>query len=359
MKTLRIIDWPEQRFYGDSHPLHRWKPLLKAYGILIEFCSNHLDSRLDGSDYLLIHSRYFKAWQHLPTRTPGNEAALLRYLSVMKGRVGRLIWFDAADSSGSADLALMPLVDAILKKQLLKDRSYYTNRSPAAELRIWLNNPGTAQPATPFQPCQPAELSKLRLAWNLGLNDYRYYACKTSRLSNVLSRRIYPDRVVPVLKKRPYDLAFRGTLHADAAVNNVSAQRNQLLQLLGTLGRKVVTGKNIGKAAYLRELRNSKVSISPYGWGEICYRDFETFLAGSLLIKPDMTHLETFPNLFLPEQTYLPVPWDLTGLSNLVHQVLDNYTEYRHIAEHAQEHYHKQSNDGHAFVCQLLQSIEQ
>ncbi|WP_129714878.1 glycosyltransferase family 1 protein [Pedobacter sp. SYP-B3415] len=357
MKTLKIIDWPEQRFYGDSHPLHRWRKLMTAHDVQVEFFNSHLDPALDQADYLLIHSRYFKSWQHLQTRNAENEERLLRYLEGMRSKVGRLIWFDAADSSGSADLGLFPFVDLILKKQLLKDRSYYTGPGSRRDLRIWLNKPG-AQPATPFQPCTPTDLPRLRLAWNLGLNDYRYYAYKTSRLSNVLSRRLYPDKVVPVFKTRIHDLAFRGTLHADSSVNQISAQRNTLLQLLGTLGRNVVTGKYVGKAAYLRELRNSKVSISPYGWGEICYRDFETFLAGSLLIKPDMGHLETFPDLFIANQTYLPVSWNLTNLPELIDCVLDNYNEYRHIAHDAQDHYRQQSNDGIAFVQSLLKNIE-
>ena len=31
--------------------------------------------------------------------------------------------------------------------------------------------------------------------------------------------------------------------------------------------------------------------LSPFGWGEICYRDFEAALNGMLLIKPDMNTL--------------------------------------------------------------------
>ena len=31
--------------------------------------------------------------------------------------------------------------------------------------------------------------------------------------------------------------------------------------------------------------------MSPFGFGEICYRDFEAMLNGACLIKPDVSHL--------------------------------------------------------------------
>ena len=62
---------------------------------------------------------------------------------------------------------------------------------------------------------------------------------------------------------------------------------------------------------YYKELHNSKYAISPFGWGEICIRDFEAIVQGSVLIKPDVAHLETWPNIYLNGETYLSIPWDL------------------------------------------------
>ena len=50
-------------------------------------------------------------------------------------------------------------------------------------------------------------------------------------------------------------------------------------------------------------MSSAKFGLSPFGWGEIGARDFEIFINGSLLIKPDMSHLETygtFINLWKP-----------------------------------------------------------
>ena len=56
------------------------------------------------------------------------------------------------------------------------------------------------------------------------------------------------------------------------------------------------TKKSIFK--YYKKLSESKVCVSPFGWGEINYRDFESFTYATLLVKPDMNHLKTWPQLY-------------------------------------------------------------
>ena len=43
-------------------------------------------------------------------------------------------------------------------------------------------------------------------------------------------------------------------------------------------------------------MRHSRICISPFGYGEICWRDFEAILCGCLVVKPDMSHVETNPS---------------------------------------------------------------
>ena len=44
---------------------------------------------------------------------------------------------------------------------------------------------------------------------------------------------------------------------------------------------------------YHKLLEDSKVVISPFGWGELAYRDFEAFYNSCLLLKPNIDHLIT------------------------------------------------------------------
>ena len=46
--------------------------------------------------------------------------------------------------------------------------------------------------------------------------------------------------------------------------------------------------------ANLKIQNNSKISFSPFGWGELGVRDYEIILGGSLLVKPRMDHMQTW-----------------------------------------------------------------
>jgi hypothetical protein len=358
MKVLKILDWPSKRFYGETHHFYRWRGAFLEHGLKVEIYFNHKDKRLNGADYLLIHSRYFAdGWQNIFSRSSQNEDELMAYLIKMKNTTARLIWFDAADSTGSSDFPIISLVDVFMKKQRLRDINYYTSNEHH-DLRIWLNSFPVEQRTT-FVPCPTNQIHKIKLGWNLGFNDYRYFGYKMSRLSNYLSSRVYPIHMTPYDTTRKYDLVFRGTIHKDKGENHrISYQRNHVLGLFEKLNLAIATGKNVSKARYWKELRDSKLSISPFGWGEICYRDFETFIAGSVLIKPLMSHLETYPNLFIENETYVPVSWDLHGLEAQLEHIVAHYEEYKQIAKNAQMEYFNVVNDAHGFINTFKQNIE-
>ena len=357
MKTLKILDWPEQRFYSETHPFHRWKYQFREQGLNVKCYSNHLDKHLKDADYLIIHSRYFDKGKNINSGARQDEEQLIYYLLEMRQATEKLIWFDAADSTGSSDFSLISYVDVFLKKQLLKDTAYYTDPYSNNDLRIWLNTP-EKKTCHRFQPCPADQLHKIRLGWNLALHDYRYFGYKLSRLSNYLSYSLYPLKFTEAANERSLDLTFRGTIHKDGnGSDKVSEQRNITLRLLKKLNMKIATGPSISKDKYWHELRNSKISISPYGWGEICYRDFESFISGSLLIKPSMEHLNTYPNIFKANETYIPVSWDLKDLPEKLEHLIDNYYEYREIAQNGQDLYRKAVNDSEGYINQILKAI--
>jgi hypothetical protein len=358
MKILKVLDWPSQRFYSETHPFYKWKSQFKENDISIQFLTSHLDKKLPGSDYLFIHSRYFEKGKNVYTEQRQDHEYLIKYLTEVRRSTTKLIWFDASDSSGSSDFSLIPYVDIFLKKQVLKDLSYYTNLRANNELRIWLNETNSTHPNYPFPACPVDQLKKIRLGWNLGFNDYRYYGYKLSRLSNYLSYGVYPLKFSEPNTKRELDLTFRGTIHKEEnGLNHVMKQRNTTLNFLSHLNLKISAGLPVPKINYWKELRNSKLSVSPYGWGEVCYRDFETFIAGSLLVKPSMEHLNTYPDVFKPFETYIPVSWDMNELPEVLEDLTSNYSNYREIAYRGQEMYKNAISDGHSFVSNFLKAI--
>ncbi len=74
---------------------------------------------------------------------------------------------------------------------------------------------------------------------------------------------------------------------------------------------------------YIDKLRNSKVAISPFGMGEICFRDFEVMALKSILIKPDMKIVNTKPNIYIDGETYYSVKYDWSNLNEVIESVLD------------------------------------
>jgi hypothetical protein len=85
---------------------------------------------------------------------------------------------------------------------------------------------------------------------------------------------------------------------------------------------QVVSGTGVGHVAYMRELRASKVCFSPFGYGEVCWRDYEAILSGAVLLKPDMSHIETDPDVFVAGETYMPVRWDLADFEVQVRRLI-------------------------------------
>jgi hypothetical protein len=358
MKTLKILDWPEQRFYSETHPFYRWKNELKENGLNVKCYHNHLHKDLKEADYLIIHSRYFDKGKNVNNGARQDEEQLISYLSKMRQTTEKLIWFDAADSSGSADFSLISYVDVFLKKQVLKDRSYYTGQNSNSDLRIWLNTPEIKQPVCAFHPCPADQLSKIRIGWNLALNDYRYFGYKLSRLSNYVSYDLYPPKFSKVTDRRGFDVTFRGSIPKDInGYVKVFEQRKSLMKTFSDLTMNIATGAAVSKKRYWMELRNSKISISPYGWGEICYRDFESFISGALLIKPSMEHLDTYPNIFIPYETYIPVAWNLNDLEVKLENVRAKYADYKQIALNGQELYKRTIYDAESFIRTLLAAI--
>jgi len=84
-------------------------------------------------------------------------------------------------------------------------------------------------------------------------------------------------------------------------------------------------------------MRRSKIGLSPFGMGELCYRDLEYIQHGMLLIKPDMSKVITEPDFFKPMETYVPVKPDWSDLNKIIEKVLANYKDYQYIIDNARD----------------------
>ena len=82
-------------------------------------------------------------------------------------------------------------------------------------------------------------------------------------------------------------------------------------------------------------MRKSKCTLSPYGMGELCFRDFEIIQFGSVMIKPDMSKVITHPNVYIPYETYIPCALDWSDLIEKIEWVKNNPKQCKEITENA------------------------
>ena len=92
---------------------------------------------------------------------------------------------------------------------------------------------------------------------------------------------------------------------------------------------------------YINTLYKSKLSISPFGQGEVCYRDFEIFEFGVVMIKPTMDIVNTNPNPYISNETYIPVDLDWKELNDTVLETINKPDKIQYIVENSRKVYDK------------------
>lgn len=126
----------------------------------------------------------------------------------------------------------------------------------------------------------------------------------------------------------------------------------QRLQIAQKVAHRIQTNK-ISRRQYIQELENGKLVVSSFGYGEIALKDLEVFLTGGLLLKPDMSHLETWPDLFRAGETMVSHRWDLVDFEAVIDCVLEDYSTYIEIARTGQRTYRSHLTNPELFVIHL------
>ncbi len=315
-------------------PLIKHRQALKARGIEIKFFSDQ--QKLTDADVIIADSKYFsKQWIH---DTAGVIASFERF----RQQAERVLFFDINDSSGWPHARILPYVDAYVKNQLLVDKTHYLQ--PLYGHRFYTDYYHHRDQVCDTDPSyseiieDPALLTKLKIGWNSGLADYSLRGPYRMMLYNKLSYNpllSFPRRYYPSSINRARDLSCRMGIHY--ARNSVAWQRRQIQKKL----QKYLPTEKVSRRKYFRELIASKVVISPFGLGEITLKDFEVFITGGLLLKPDLSHMHTWPNWYQSNQTIVTYQWDLSDLEAVIETVLANYSDYVAIARAGQDNYRK------------------
>jgi hypothetical protein len=93
--------------------------------------------------------------------------------------------------------------------------------------------------------------------------------------------------------------------------------------------------RTVSSHQYFEDIRRSRIVVAPFGWGETTWRDYEAVCYNCLLIKPDMSHIDTAPHIYHPNETYVPVKWDFSDLEEKCAYYLANPQELSRIVLNA------------------------
>lgn len=347
----------QNRFYrgfNDFYPLFKWDNAIKAAGLYFKFYPTFDKVNAD-SDVIIIDYRYLVA---LGISTDSNRSFIIHNIQKLRSKTNKIILFDTGDGTGSDCFWIIEHIDLCLKKQILKDKKLYCGNAYTASFMKWVPDAiieDVFKDDHSYIGCPENQLHKIQKGWNIAYVDYR----------NLPLGRFYPSAIIPesivsgpsFLKpntNRNISISFRGTNHT---IPHYHYQRSRIIQVLSKLKRNdnsIIDGGKVNRKKYLNELANSTGIISPFGWGEICYRDFEAFIFGCLLIKPDMKHIDTFPNLFSDNETYIPFKWDVSDFEEKLIDIKTNISKYIEVAKHGQQQYKQVKDNFELFHNHLI-----
>lgn len=109
-----------------------------------------------------------------------------------------------------------------------------------------------------------------------------------------------------------------------------------LAQAVALEGRFRVASRGwVDRRVFRQELAQSKLCFSPFGYGPLCWRDFEAMSAGALVLKQDASYVRPVREFFVPFETYVPLRWDLSDLAEKVEHYASHPAEREAIARNA------------------------
>lgn len=322
-----------------------------------------LDECLSGRDTnkFLIVAGIFKGKYAEKTE---NVGLIERLKTIYK----KVVFWDESDGADSLHSELLEVVDLYFKKQILRNKKTYLK--PAYGEQQFSDfyhkeNDITDDVERIREPVgDEALLEKLHFLWNIGASVYPFSRGKR-RVFNMINDHIEINGLnylykwtlgsTKTVKRGKRKRLIQARFGYGAYPNSIGFQRKLLLELVQNRP-KYLTGR-VPKSEYQQELSQVSAVLSPYGFGEICHRDFEAILGGAVIVKPNMSHIETFPNIYLPNETYLPIEWRGEGLEE-VEDSLNDEELMNKISSSGLSLYLEMMNKTEGEVLRLIELIQ-
>ena len=304
-------------------------------------------------DLIFIESNFFgREWAV-------NSERVLESIYKLKKNCGKIIYFDLSDSTTLLHPKALDLVDLYCKGQILKNKNLYKNRFYGR--RIYTDychrkfGIVDSKPVYSESVTNTKHLEKIELSWNSSLSNYSLLGKFLNEIYQKLPIKYlltFP-RKKEINNEKKKDIMSRMNLNYER--NTISWHRKTAIDSI----RNEVNYQKITTFNYFRELKNSKITISPFGWGEINYRDYEAFIYGSILLKPNMSHINTWPNYYEDEKTTIFFDWSCNDINQKIENILNNYENYEQIAKNAKKRYFNYINKNNLkkMILNILKKI--
>lgn len=291
------------------------------------------------------------------------DKKIITELKKLRKNFTKIVYFDDSAAASIVIFCTFPYIDEYWKRACLKDKqnykeklygghiysNFYSNKFKINDDADYFINP-VADNDTQFD--------KLKIAWNIGVGIYplnkdsitdqnylrvRKYLTGLSIVSGVgvlnnffernMHRVIRELKMESSLKKRNFKISSR---FSDLSYRkSVGYQRKICIDM--TKNNKFFLSGYLKKKEFTNEIFNVLGVLSPFGWGEVCYRDFEAIIAGAYLIKPNMSHLDTWPNVYKRDY-YFSLDWDLSDI-NKMEKIIDNIDKCEISVNAVREYY--------------------
>lgn len=316
----------------------RYKKELNDLGLSVSFFDQINNSFLKG-DKLILNSKFF----------PILHQERLPIIKKIYKKNNNLIWYDMRDSSGNTQFDVLPYVNYYIKKQFLKNKRLYQNLffNNRIYSDYYYKNYFNDKSNFKFDYNLPLDfkyINKLILGWNIGVKRHfdflnfstlKLYLCKLGFLN--IENYLLDFHLGKFEPKVDINCEFGLHTKQNQINSNILYQRKILIDSLKKIGRDGLYIKKKNKKNYYKKISNTKLVIGSFGLGEICDREFEATLLGASFTTGNMSHLETWPNIYIPEITYLPLNWDMSNLNDIVDKITNNKKLHEKLVTNSQK----------------------
>lgn len=257
------------------------------------------------------------------------------FRQALQGASTCLVYFDGDDDLCIQWPGLLQQVDVYVKKQIFTDQNDYLKRYLGkSNLTDYVARHHGKSFDSNFiaasGPVDEKDLSKLYLGWNIALDD------KIAQLAS--------ESPPAEIESKDIDVGSRASVSPDVWIHPLRDPAVNQIGIMANRYRVLAPRERVNQEQYYQELRRARICVSPFGYGELCWRDFEAVLSGCLLVKPNMGHVRTYPDIFVAGQTYAPVKWDYSNLEAVCERYLRDEDERKAVAGRA-----------YAALCHALQ----